>query len=49
LEALNGLLRRPGVAHRLHDAGFAPPAECFDAEELAEIREGGPERVCPVG
>jgi hypothetical protein len=41
LEALNGLLRRLEVAHRLHDAGFALPAEYFDAEERAEIREGG--------
>ena len=37
--ASRGTLRE--AAHRLHDAGFAPPADYFDAEELAEIREGG--------
>ena len=37
--ASQGTLRE--AAHRLHDAGFAPPADYFDAEELAEIREDG--------
>jgi hypothetical protein len=37
--ASRGTLRE--AAYRLHDAGFAPPADYFDAEELAEIREDG--------
>ena len=37
--ASRGTLRE--AAHRLNDAGFAPPAEYFDAEELIEIREDG--------
>jgi hypothetical protein len=37
--ASEGTLRE--AAHRLHDAGFAPPADYFHADELAEIREDG--------